>query len=393
MNDDSSIESSVDSPLSSLSGSPEKRIRNRTFEYMIDRNYNDTASIIDISIDSREDSDLIQVYPLEIIHEETDSLITGNSIDGFNEIESDESVDFNEFVDFNEEEVFNFFEERKTTFSKLLFFMVTSFYIYGLMTGSNFESISPKNKYLYYRAISYWPECNDLRDQIWRMLTSTLVHSGISHIFFNLLFLLPISFSLEKFQKSIHLFIITIIGCLHTSISFYLLKPYNSVIGCSNIVFIFFGSFLSNNILNSDLYFDSISARFCSFIIILMFLMMEVLGYFFYYSENTAYICHWMGFLSGLFGGLSFFKIFIDSNLKSCLVGFSRIIYTLLTILLIYNYIIGYPPLQSYDEKFNKIMIIDCCYEWNKFKFNNNVDDSFFNNFTCPYTVDYGSFI
>ena len=105
MNDDSSIESSVDSPLSSLSGSPEKRIRNRTFEYMVGRNYNDTTSIIDISIDSREDSDLIQVYPLEVIHEETDSLITRNLIDGFNEVESDESLDFNEFVDFNEEEV------------------------------------------------------------------------------------------------------------------------------------------------------------------------------------------------------------------------------------------------------------------------------------------------
>ena len=151
---------------------------------------------------------------------------------------------------------------------------------------------------------------------------------------------------------------------------------------------------LLNSVSNSyDLYFDSIYARICSFIIIFMFLIMEVLGYFFYYSENTAYICHWMGFLSGLFGGLSFFKVFINSNLKSCIIGFSRIIYILLTILLIYNYIIGYPLLQSYDEKFNKIVTIDCCYEWNKFKFDNDVGDNFFNNFTCPYIVDYGSFI
>ena len=380
MNDDSSEESSCESPLSSLSSSPEKRIRNRTFEYITGRRYNiEAPSIIDVSIDSREDSDLIQVYPLEDIQEETNSLISRDTtINDYNN-EDDENLIF--------------FEERKTTFSKILFSIIIISYIYGLSTGSDLESISPKEEKLYYNTISYWPECKDLRWEIWRMFTSAIVHSGLVHIFFNLLFLTPISFLLEKLQKSVNLLIITLIGCIHTSISFYFTKPYNTVIGCSNIVFILYGSFFSNNILNSDFYFESNTQRIVSFFIIIIFLLMEIFGYIFYYSENIAYLCHWVGFISGLFGGLSLFRIFVDSDLKYNLVIFSRFIYICSTLILIYNYVINYPLLQSYNERFNKVKTIDCCYEWNKYKINYNVGDEYFKNYTCPYVVDYNSFI
>ena len=71
-----------ESPLSSLSASPEKSIRNRTFEHLYDErerfssrtdrylNFigfsDDSEDLIDISVDSRDDSRLINIHPLEI---------------------------------------------------------------------------------------------------------------------------------------------------------------------------------------------------------------------------------------------------------------------------------------------------------------------------------------
>ena len=127
-----------DSPMSSLSGSPEKSIRNRTFEYLNnERNrvssrtdryldiigFNDDNSrLIDISIDSsREDSDLINIYPLENSNDrsnndenESISLIDENTINS-------RSTLFWYEIDL-------YLEERKSLFSYSFIFFITTFF-------------------------------------------------------------------------------------------------------------------------------------------------------------------------------------------------------------------------------------------------------------------------
>ena len=101
-----------DSPLSSLSGSPEKNIRNRTFEYLnrsgilsptnrylryigFGNDFNETGKV---SIESKDDSYLMEVYPFEIensqreihflndIDDQSESLIEENSVNSLSTI-------------------------------------------------------------------------------------------------------------------------------------------------------------------------------------------------------------------------------------------------------------------------------------------------------------------
>ena len=389
-----------DSPMSSLSGSPEKSIRNRTFEYLNnERNrvssrtdryldiigFNDDNSrLIDISIDSsREDSDLINIYPLE----------NSNDINNNDENESISLIDENTINSRSTlfwYEIDLYLEERKSLFSYSFMFLNLVFFIYGLIkNGGYFLKTCPDEEILFYDGISNWPKCEDQRSQLWRFITSTLTHNGIYHIFFNLLVFAPYSISLESVQKSSYLFFIYLLTTVHSSTIFFIQNPYISVIGCSNIVYSFIGAFISNLILNLDYYSINSNLIYLSIFPTLFLIFFEIIGYIFHKSESTAYICHWIGFLSGLLGGFSIFKIFFPKNYKMRIRLISRILYFIMTITLIFYYVSIFPPLVSYDEFFNIKETIDCCYEWFNYKDKNNVSDDYFKNFTCPYIVEY----
>ena len=62
-----------------------------------------------------------------------------------------------------------------------------------------------------------------------------------------------------------------------------------------------------------------------------------------------------------------------------------------MTFTLLYNYIDDYPPINSYDEFFNKKDTFDCCYKLYSYKNKNNLDNDYFHNFTCPYKIEYSN--
>mgnify|MGYP002876218437 FL=1 len=395
----------AESPLSSLSASPEKNIRNRTFEHLYDErerfssktdrylNFigfsDDSEDLIDISVDSRDDSRLINIHPLEISENR-------NNI----EVREDESINLLEENTINSsstifwEEVYLYYEERKSRFSYLFLVINISFFTYGLSkNGWKFLKTCPDDNVLFYDAISNWPECKDQRLQIWRFITSTFVHGDIWHLLTNLLIFSGYSFMLESSQKSISLFIIYLVTTIHTCIIFFIQNPYTSIIGCSNIVFSFIGAQIGDLILNLDFYSIDNRFAFLSFIPSLIIVLLEILSYTLRRSETVAYIAHWFGFLSGLIGSISIFKIFLKKSYKTILRFIALLIYFSMTIFLVNIYMSNYPPINSYDEFFTKKETIDCCYEWFKFKQKNNVDRDYFSNFTCPYIVDYTNMI
>ncbi len=394
-----------ESPLSSLSASPEKNIRNRTFEHLYDErerfssrtdrylNFigfsDDSEDLIDISVDSRDDSRLINIHPLEISQNR-------NNI----EVREDESINLLEENTINSsstifwEEVYLYYEERKSRFSYLFLVINISFFTYGLSkNGWKFLKICPDDNVLFYDAISNWPECKDQRLQIWRFITSTFVHGDIWHLLINLVIFSGYSFLLESSQKSISLFIIYLVTTIHTCIIFFIQNPYTSVIGCSNIVFSFIGAQIGDLILNLDFYSIDNRFAFLGFIPSSIIILLEILSYTLRRSETIAYIAHWFGFLSGLIGSISIFKIFLKKSYKTVLRFIALLIYFSLTIFLVNIYMSNYPPINSYDEFFNKKETIDCCYEWFNFKQKNNVGENYFSNFTCPYIVDYTNMV
>lgn len=402
-----------DSPLSSLSGSPEKNIRNRTFEYLnrshilsptnrylryigFDNDFNETG---EVSVESKDDSYLMEVYPFEIENnqrrehylsnvnlnsdqynasqdDQSESLIDGSSVDSFSTIFWDN--------------MFLYLNERRHLFTYSFILLNLAFYAYGLFeNGGNFLEISPDKDILFYDGISNFPICKDQRFEIWRFITSTLVHADIGHLIINLIILLPYSYSIESFQKSKNLLFIYILTTIHSSIIFFIQNPYISVVGCSNIVFSFIGAHLSNTILNYDYLSIEHFNYFISLILTISVILFEVLNYINNRSDNVAYIGHWIGFLSGFLGGLSLFNIFIKKRYKNTIQIISRILYLSLTIILIYYYISYYPPTISYDEFFNKKETLDCCNEWFIYNKKQNLSDNNINDFDCPYLMEY----
>ena len=342
-----------DSPLSSLSGSPEKNIRNRTFEYLnrsgilsptnrylryigFGNDFNETGKV---SIESKDDSYLMEVYPFEIensqreihflndIDDQSESLIEENSVNSLSTI----------FF----ENMFLYLNERRYIFTYSFLLLNLVFFTYGLFkNGGNFLKISPDEDILFYDGISNWPNCRDQRFELWRFITSTLVHADIGHLIINLIILLPYSFSIETFQKSKNLLFVYILTTINSSIIFFIQNPYVSVIGCSNIVFSFIGAHLSNTILNYDYLSIEHFNSFIMLILTIIVILFEILNYINNRSDNVAYIGHWVGFFSGFLGGLSLFNIFIKNRYKIIIQICSRILYLSLTIILIYYYII-----------------------------------------------------
>ncbi len=394
-----------DSPLSSLSGSPEKNIRNRTFEYLNRSRFssptdrylkyigfeNSNSQIADISIDSKDDSYLMDVYPFEIENnEERRTIFIDNDNDSQSLINSDNSIHSLSTVFW--ENIIIYMDKRKSIFTYSFLILNLGFFIYGLIkNGGKFLKTCPDEDILFYDGISNWPMCEDQRFQLWRFITSTFVHSDIGHLFINLIILIPYSLSLETVQKSRSLLLIYILTTLHSSMILFIQNPYISVIGCSNIAFSFIGAHLSNFILNYDFHSIEFDTYYVTIIPSIVILLLEILGYIYKRSEKVAYIGHWVGFISGLLGGLSFFKIFIKRKYKNIIKLCGILLYLIMTFTLLYNYIDDYPPINSYDEFFNKKDTFDCCYEWYSYKNKNNLDNDYFHNFTCPYKIEYSN--
>ena len=148
---------------------------------------------------------------------------------------------------------YSYFEEdKKPFFYKYVTIIIWISYLVGLfsMKKIDFTVVSPNNESLFYRIISKYPECEDLRGQIWRFFSSSLVHGDIGHIIVNTIFLHNQMYLLELIQGYKTIIYLLLVVCLYTGFIFSYFNPYTSAVGCSHLIFGFTGALLADFIIN-----------------------------------------------------------------------------------------------------------------------------------------------
>lgn len=225
---------------------------------------------------------------------------------------------------------------------------------------------------------SYYPECKDIRNQIWRLITSNFIHIDLNHLLGNSLFLFPLMIICEKIIDKIYILFIIFIGCITSSLYLYFIIPYYEVLGSSGIVFDLLGILFGYTILN----FDSLNFYFIimnAFIISLL-VGLEIISYLVHYNDNVAYAGHWFSFLSGLILSSYLLPAKKENNYKIYYRSFCLFIYLFGTIFLIIDYT-KWPKYYSYNELFQHKDINNCCYELFKYLKSNNTNTR--DNFIC----------
>lgn len=269
-------------------------------------------------------------------------------VDDVNSINSEESSYF--LFDENEEKPF---------FYRIILVTIWLSYLIGVivMKKSDFTKVSPDAEYMKLSYISDYPQCSDQRSELWRFFTSAITHGDIGHIIINSIVIYPSMYIIEIAEGYKFLIGLILFACFYVSIIFNYFQPYDSVVGCSHLVFALNGCILSYLIVN----YYNLDTRLLTITGLYLFLttLIEVISYFLLFSKNTAYICHWSGWLMGIIYGLIFIQDIATRkiNLKALLVGSNLL--TLITIYFLYTYITNWPP-KGIDE-FNTYDFPFCC--------------------------------
>ena len=244
--------------------------------------------------------------------------------------------------------------------------LVWTSYVTGLfyLDNMSIEKVSPNYHPFFFGIVSYYPDCKDLRLELWRFFTMSFVHANIKHISCNTVVLFPLMYIVESsYNYKVTLLIYGLVS-LFSGITYSYLHPYTKVIGCSHIVFAYTGSLLADYIINYK-HMDKVMKKMLLFIIFLI-ITIEIIGFFFIKVDNVAYLFHWLGFFYGLVISLTFMwdKITKKYNFKFILIGSN--ILSILSVFFIYNYITNWTP-QNINLLGNNISN-NCCYQ--KFNYN-----------------------
>ena len=250
----------------------------------------------------------------------------------------------------DDKNLYHVYKNSKPYFSKLLSIFILFFYFFEYFFFiDDDEGISVLTKKLYFSVIDRYPLCIDRRLQLWRFMTSSLLHLNMEHLFNNLILFLPISYYFDVFYKFKILIVIILFISFLSNFIFYYYYPYSSIIGCSHLVFGLFGALLSDYFLN--LKFNSFF-YICKLLVPLLCISIDILNYYFKRNDNNGYIVHWGGFLTGFITGLIFLYDIIDKKYNKKIRVFAFIILFFIISFLLHNYIFNWPP------KVND----NCCY-------------------------------
>lgn len=272
------------------------------------------------------------------------------------------------FYTFNRNGLLSYYiHSKRTNFIYIVFNVVVwASYVTGLffLDEMNTDKVSPNFDPLFFGIVSYYPDCRDIRFELWRFFTMSFVHANIKHIACNTIILFPIMYIIESSYHYKLVLLIYGFVSLYSGITYSYFYPYTKVIGCSHIVFAYTGSLLADYAINSK-YMDKIMKKMLLFTIFII-IGLEIISFFYIKVESIAYLFHWLGFVYGLIISLTFmwdkrtnkynFKfLFVCSNILS-----------MLSVFFIYTYITNWTP-QNINFLENNISN-SCCYQM----FNNN---------------------
>jgi membrane associated rhomboid family serine protease len=239
--------------------------------------------------------------------------------------------------------------------------LVWGSYVTGLFFLENMstDKISPNFEPLFFGIVSYYPDCRDIRFELWRFFTMSIVHANIKHIICNTIILFPLMYIIESSYHYKLVLLIYGFVSIYSGITYSYFYPYTKVIGCSHIVFAYTGSLLADYTINSK-YMDKIMKKMLLFTIFII-IAIEIISFFYIKVENVAYLFHWLGFVYGFIISLTFMwdkrtnkynvkYLFISSNILS-----------MLSVFFIYTYITNWIP-QNINFLGNNISN-SCCYQ------------------------------
>ena len=238
------------------------------------------------------------------------------------------------------------------------------------------------NESLIFYTVTIYPQCQDIRNQVWRLLSNNLVHSNFGHLLSNSIFLFPLLIMNEYMIDKKYLLFIFLINSLNSNFFFYYLNPYKGLLGSSGIVFGLMSIILSNMTLNFDSFLSI--HKILIFLLNILIFLFEFLSYFSNKNDRTAYCIHWFSYISCLILSNSILPIKNLSITKIYYRSLNILLYLFGTIFLIINYSY-WPNYSSYNELFQKQDIDNCCYELFTFlkkNESNSIDD-----FKCNYST------
>ena len=246
--------------------------------------------------------------------------------------------------------LYKIYKNSNPYFSKLMnLFILLFYFLESILYSDNNEDVSSLTENLYFRVIEKYPYCQDNRYQLWRFITSSFLHLNLKHLFSNILILFPLTYYFEIFYDFRNLIIILLLTSFTSNLIFYYYQPYTAIIGCSHLVFGLFGSLLSDYIVNKK-YNDSF--YILQLIMCLLPIVIDVSFYYLNRNENSGYIAHWGGYLTGFIIGLIFLYNFINKKYNNKIRYLLSLIFLYIISYLSYNYIFNWPP--KIDD--------NCCY-------------------------------
>lgn len=246
---------------------------------------------------------------------------------------------------------FDFSNVKRYSYSTIVIFSLAwVFYIYGIFEiGWNkvhfslSTPLSPPNESFIFASISHFPNCNDIRYQVWRIISYQFVHEGLQHIGGNTFVGLLYGMLLESYIIGGHFSVLIVnqLGVIFGALAYSYLFPYGTIVGNSSGFYAFIGCNISMLIMDYE-NMDKL-AILISFSILIFQTISDILSYFFMYNSNTAYIAHVGGYIIGLSFGLAIY-MYKKSKWKRFLAFCGLIIFTSEIGFLIYHYSKIWPP-------------------------------------------------
>lgn len=194
------------------------------------------------------------------------------------------------------------------------------FFAYCATTGEEPTSSSPTagKPYLWFKLIgdgysTYsangdFPICNDLKVQFWRFWSYQFVHSGTSHLGFNMFLQLILGIPLEMVHGSVRMMFLYEMGVYLGAITCALGDIYTSVVGASGGVYCIIGIHLANLIMNWSEMNRGMFNHWTIFMILSAFVALELYQMETHKSDATSYAAHYGGCFAGVCLGIIFLR-------------------------------------------------------------------------------------
>ena len=217
----------------------------------------------------------------------------------------------------------------------------------------NINDVSPDKKWD--MILSIFSECNtckDIRFEIWRLYSYSLVHKGLDHLCLNIVAYIFTVIPLEiLIGRKVMIYYGSSI--IFSGMSIGVFSPYTSLVGLSGAIYGFIGGltsyyFMQFNVLNY-------SMKVIWGFLIVFLLVLEITLYLNDRDDGTAYYCHLIGYLNTFFLGFICIKPKKKKNIHEVLKLLSIFSIASMWIYFIYNYIeLDYAKKKKYSS--------ECCY-------------------------------